>query len=51
VEDETVRREAVEVLHVAEGRAFVRGALPVGLPIVANGTHRVAPGQAVRVGG
>lgn len=49
VRDEAVSREAVEVLHVADDRAFVRGALGDGVPIVASGTHRVSPGQSVRL--
>ncbi|MGJ3261932.1 MAG: efflux RND transporter periplasmic adaptor subunit [Salinarimonas sp.] len=40
-------REAVEVLHVADERAFVRGTLKRGAALVAGGAHRVAPGQAV----
>ncbi|MEO0673235.1 MAG: efflux RND transporter periplasmic adaptor subunit, partial [Pseudomonadota bacterium] len=42
-----VRREAVEVLHVADGRAFVRGSMPDGTPYIADGTNRVTPGQRV----
>ncbi|MEL7215990.1 MAG: efflux RND transporter periplasmic adaptor subunit [Pseudomonadota bacterium] len=45
--DGRVAREAVEVLHVAGERTFVRGALP-DAPILATGTHRVTPGQIVR---
>ena len=45
--DGLVAREAVEVLHVAGERTFVRGALP-DAPILATGTHRVTPGQIVR---
>ncbi|WP_372426020.1 efflux RND transporter periplasmic adaptor subunit [Salinarimonas chemoclinalis] len=40
-------REAVEVLHVADERAFVRGTLRPGAALVAGGAHRVAPGQTV----
>ncbi|MFM2044539.1 MAG: hypothetical protein RLY86_3115 [Pseudomonadota bacterium] len=42
-----IKRESVEVLHVAGDRAFVRGALAEGTQIVADGAHRVVPGQAV----
>lgn len=40
-------RETVEVLHVADERAFVRGTLAPGAALVAGGAHRVAPGQRV----
>ncbi len=43
----TIRREAVEVLHVAAGRAFVRGALSDGDKVVTKGTNRITPGQRV----
>jgi len=42
-----VARESVEVLHVADGRAYVRGTLADGALVVAAGAHRVIPGQAV----
>ncbi|MGP9821918.1 efflux RND transporter periplasmic adaptor subunit [Salinarimonas sp. NSM] len=42
-----VVRETVEVLHVADERAFVRGTLVSGAALVAGGAHRVTPGQAV----
>jgi len=42
-----VVRETVEVLHVADERAFVRGTLAPGAALVAGGAHRVAPGQRV----
>jgi len=45
----TIAREGVEVLHVADGRAFVRGNLADGARIVADGPHRVVPGQPVAV--
>ena len=44
-----VRREAVEVLHAETDRAFVRGTLEASDQIIANGLHRVVPGQRVRV--
>ena len=43
----TVAREAVEVLHLDDGRAFVRGTLAEGSRIVLGGTNRVIPGQRV----
>lgn len=42
-----VVREAVEVLHVADERAFVRGTLSPDAALLAGGAHRVAPGQRV----
>ncbi|OJJ13717.1 hypothetical protein BKI51_02020 [Alphaproteobacteria bacterium AO1-B] len=42
-----VVREAVEVLHAEEGRAFVRGTLTSDSLIVRDGVHRVVVGQAV----
>lgn len=42
-----IEREAVEVLHVADDRAFVRGALREGDKVVTTGTNRVTPGQRV----
>jgi RND family efflux transporter MFP subunit len=41
------RREAVEALHVEDGRAFVRGAFADGALLVAEGVHRVTQGQRV----
>lgn len=41
------RPEAVEILHTDTTRVFLRGALPPGTPILAEGTHRVTPGQPV----
>ncbi len=40
-------REAVEVLHVYEDQAFVRGTLANGQTVVADGIHRVTPGTPV----
>lgn len=45
---EVVRREAVEILHVETERAFVRGTIEDGDRVIADGLHRVVPGQAVR---
>lgn len=44
----TLRLSDVEVMHVDEGRAFVRGALDQGQRIVAGGLHRVGPGMGVQ---
>jgi hypothetical protein len=44
-------RESVEILTVEGERAFVRAALPPGARIVADGTHRVRPGQSVPLHG
>ena len=41
-------REAVEVLSVDDNRAFVRGSLRDGQPVVADGVHRIAAGTAVQ---
>jgi len=44
-----VQQQAVEILHQEENRAFVRGTLQPNDRIVASGTHRLVPGQAVSV--
>lgn len=43
----TVRREAVEVLHVDGARVFVRGTLRDGDRIITNGMDRIVAGQRV----
>ncbi|MGF1649066.1 MAG: efflux RND transporter periplasmic adaptor subunit [Hyphomicrobiaceae bacterium] len=43
----TIARDAVEILHVRDGRAFVRSAIPEGTPIVERGVNRIIPGQIV----
>ena len=45
----TVAQDAVEVLQVAEGRVFLRGGFADGDLFLPDGTHRVVPGQRVRV--
>mgnify|MGYP001824691990 FL=1 len=40
-------REAVEVLHIDDDRAYVRGTLVEGQRVVADGIHRVTPGTPV----
>ena len=42
-----VQPEAVEIIHEGENRAFVRGTLQAEAKLVANGTHRLVPGQPV----
>jgi RND family efflux transporter MFP subunit len=43
----TVRRADVEILHAEAARVYVRGTLAPGDLVVADGTHRVVPGQRV----
>lgn len=43
-----LEQEAVEVLHVADGRAFIRTALADGALIVVSGAARVTRGRRVR---
>lgn len=47
----TVAREAVELLRVADGRAFVRGTLVGGARVVVGHPDRVVPGQTVALAG
>jgi hypothetical protein len=47
VTNDRVGRELVQILAVDGERAFVRGALPDGARILADGGNRVTPGQAV----
>lgn len=42
-----VRRTAVEVLHTDAHRSFIRGAITEKAQIIADGVHRVTPGQVV----
>ena len=42
-----VARRDVEVLHLQDVRAFVRGTIQSGERIIADGTHRVVAGQQV----
>ena len=44
----TIRSESVEILHQEGDRVLVRGTLQPNDVIVANGTHRLLPGQHVR---
>ena len=43
-----VRPESVEILHQESDRALVRGTLQAGDLVVANGVHRLVPGQQVQ---
>jgi RND family efflux transporter MFP subunit len=43
----SIAREAVEVLHIEQGRAFVHGNLARETRIVVSGTNRIIPGQNV----
>jgi multidrug efflux pump subunit AcrA (membrane-fusion protein) len=43
-----VQQQTVEILHQNSDRAFVRGTLQANQRLVANGTHRLVPGQQVR---
>ena len=47
--DAIIAQDAVEVLQVAEGRVFLRGGFVDGDLFLPDGTHRVVPGQRVRV--
>ncbi|PMR78666.1 efflux RND transporter periplasmic adaptor subunit [Halomonas urumqiensis] len=47
--DHRVSRASVEVLHTRMGRAYVRGTLEDGMAVIDAGTHRVTPGQRVRL--
>ena len=47
----TTVREAVEVLEIRGGRAFVYGTLADGSEVVASGVHRITPGTPVAVAG
>ncbi|MEM7812458.1 MAG: HlyD family efflux transporter periplasmic adaptor subunit, partial [Planctomycetota bacterium] len=46
-----IARRDVELLEIDGGDAIVRGTLSAGERVVAEGTHRVVPGQQVRVTG
>lgn len=43
-----VQPKSVEILHQESDRALVRGTLRAGDRIIANGTHRLVPGQPVQ---
>jgi hypothetical protein len=41
----------VEVIESKGDQAYVRGTLPAGSQVVANGVHRISPGTPVLVAG
>ena len=43
-----VQQQSVEILHQESDRVLVRGTLQAGDRVVANGIHRLVPGQKVR---
>jgi RND family efflux transporter MFP subunit len=43
-----VSRRYVEITHLEDARALVRGTLDDGELVITNGTHRVVPGQQVQ---
>lgn len=49
VEDERLRTVAVEILHVEQDRAYVRGTFTQDTRFVTAGAHRVVAGQSVTV--
>ncbi|MDJ1007837.1 MAG: efflux RND transporter periplasmic adaptor subunit [Paracoccaceae bacterium] len=51
IENGLARREAVEVVHTAGARAYVRGHLADGATVVSAGPHRIAAGQPVTPAG
>jgi RND family efflux transporter MFP subunit len=44
-----VERRDVEVLHTESDRVLVRGTLRSGDRVITSGTHRVVPGQSIRL--
>jgi len=44
--DGVIGLEAAEILHLDEGRAFIRGTFQDGTQYLPGGTHRVVPGEA-----
>ena len=47
-QSDTVCSVAVELLHVEAQRAFVWGTFNEGALLIAQGPHRVTPGQKIR---
>ncbi|KHT63175.1 RND transporter [Photobacterium gaetbulicola] len=43
-----VERRSIQVLHANDGYAYVTGALTTGEQVIADGLHRLVPGQAVQ---
>jgi RND family efflux transporter MFP subunit len=48
-EDGRIGVEAAEIVHAAEGRAYIRGTFGDGATYLTGGTTRVVPGEPVRV--
>jgi len=48
-EEPTVKAQAVEIIHSAQDRAYVKGTFAEGDKLVSSGPHRVVPGQKVTV--
>lgn len=46
---DVVRREAVEILHIQNDRAFVRGTFANGARVITQGSHRISAGQTVKL--
>ena len=44
-----IAQGAVEIVHLLDDRAFIRGGFESGLRYLPDGTHRVVPGEAVHV--
>jgi len=40
-------REVVRIIHTEADRVFVEGSLADGVQVIAEGTHRIAPGQPI----
>lgn len=47
-DDLIIAQQAIEILHQEGDRVLVRGTLQPGDQVVANGVHRMAPGQLVK---
>lgn len=48
-EEAKVARHFVEVVHVENDRAWIRGTLDGDVEVVTDGTHRIVPGQPVEI--
>ncbi len=45
----TIEARSIELLYMAEGRAFVRGAINQGEQVISAVLHRVVPGLSVKL--
>ncbi|MCG8602366.1 MAG: HlyD family efflux transporter periplasmic adaptor subunit [Verrucomicrobiales bacterium] len=50
-EEARVARHYVEVVHVENDRAWIRGTLDGKVKVIADGTHRIVPGQPIAIAG